>query len=168
MGRTMEVKETPLPGVGKRVEFRGLSGGHSLAIVIFEDGRKELYVNPDDPKPIVVKLDAEEARLVGNAIFAEARPKTVIDHISRTFQGGMAMDQFTITDRSPVSGHTIRETRLRSESGASIIALIRGGKNLYNPAPETAVASGDVLVLIGDEEQLHRARRIITGETKDA
>jgi TrkA domain protein len=75
----------------------------------------------------------------------------------------MAMDQFTITAHSPIAGMTIMETKLRSETGASIIALVKGGKNYYNPAPQTAIQPGDVMLLIGDEAQLHKARRIITG-----
>lgn len=162
----MEVQEAVLPGVGKRVIFRHLSGGHALAIVSFEDGHKELYVDPDDPKPLVLKFSSDEARVVGSAVLTEWGSKTLIDHISRSFQGGMALDQFTITPDSPIAGRTIQETRLRTESGASIISLIKGGKNYYNPSPQTAIQPGDVIILIGDEEQLHRARRTILGNPK--
>lgn len=164
----MQVEETVLPGVGKRVTFRQLKDGHAVAIVILDDGRKEVYLNPDDVDPIVIRLEAEEARILGQAIVTEWRPKTIIDYLSRSFQGGMAMDQFTITDRSPIAGLTVMDTNLRSSTGASIIALIKGGKTLFNPPPSTAIGPGDVVVLIGDEDQLHRARNIIIGESKTA
>lgn len=157
------MEETILPGLGKRVTFHHLSDGNAIAVVLFEDGRKEIHINPDHPKPVVVKLEGDEARVVGQAIFSEWRPKTLIDHISRTFQGGMALDQFSITDASPIAGHTIMDTRLRSESGALIIAVVKGGTTQYNPPPTVAIQPGDVIVLIGDEDQLHKARRIITG-----
>ncbi len=159
----MQVEESVLPGVGKRVTFRKLKDGHSVAVVIFDDGRKELYLNPDDLKPLVIRLDPDEGRLVGQALVTEWRPKTIIDYISRSFQGGMAMDQYTIAAASPVAGVTVMETNLRQATGASIIALIKGGKNIYNPAPSTVISPGDVVVLIGDEDQLHKARDRIVG-----
>lgn len=162
----MQVEESILPGVGKRVTFRKLKDGHAVAVVIFDDGRKELYLNPDDLNPLVVKLDPDEARLLGQAIVTEWRPKTIIDYISRSFQGGMAMDQFTIAEASPVAGFTVMDTHLRQATGASVIALIKGGRNIYNPPPSTVIAPGDVVVLIGDEDQLHKARDLIVGVKK--
>lgn len=162
----MQVEEAILPGVGKRVTFRRLKDGTSIAIVIFDDGRKEIYVNPDDLRPNVIKMDADEARLIGQAIVTEWRPKTIIDYISRSFQGGMAMDQFTIADESPLAGMTVMETNLRSATGASIIALLKGGRTIYNPPPSTVIAPGDVVVMIGDGDQLHKARTLIMREKK--
>lgn len=164
----MQVEEAVLPGLGKRVTFRQLKDGHSVAIVILDDGRKEVYVNPDSVDPTVIKLEGEEARLLGQAMVTEWRPKTIIDYISRSFQGGMAMDQFTITEHSPIAGLTVMDTNLRSSTGASVIALIKGGKTIYNPPPSTVIGPGDVVVLIGDEDQLHKARNVIVGETKPA
>jgi TrkA domain protein len=152
--------------MGKRVTFRQMKGGRSIAIVILDDGRKEVYIDPDQLEPIVLRLEGEEARLVGQALVTEWRPKTIIDYISRSFQGGMAMDQFTITQQSPIAGMTVLDTNLRSSTGASIIALVKAGKTLYNPNPSTVIGPGDVVVLIGDEDQLHKARLIIVGETK--
>lgn len=164
MARAMQVEESVLPGIGKRVTFRRLKDGHSVAIVIFDDGRKEVYLNPDDLKPTVLKLEGEEARLVGQAIVTEWRPRTIIDYISRSFQGGMAMDQYTVTQASPIVGRTVAETNLRSATGASIMALIKGGKTLYNPPPSTAISPGDVVVVMGDEDQLHKAREQIVAD----
>lgn len=164
----MQVEETVLPGVGKRVTFRQLKGAPSIAIIIFDDGRKEVYIGPEKIDPIVLKLDAEEARLVGQAIVTEWRPRTIIDYISRSFQGGMAMDQFTISPESPMVGLTVVDTNLRSATGASIIALVKGGKTIYNPPPATVIGAGDVIVVIGDEDQLAKARRIIIGEKPTA
>ena len=164
----MQVEEAALPGIGKRVTFRGLRDGRSLAIVILDEGGKEIYFDPDALDPVVLKLDSVEARLIGQAIVTEWRPKTIIDYISRSFQGGMAMDQFTIAQESPIAGMTVMDTNMRSATGASIIALIKSGKTLYNPGPNTVIGPGDVVVIIGDEDQLQKARTIVIGATKNA
>src|SRR5687767_330007 len=106
----MQVEESVLPGLGKRVTFRRLKNGPDIAVVILDDGRKELYINPDRLEPTVVKLDAEEARLVGQAMVTEWRPKTIIDYMSRSFQSGMAMDQYTISEQSHIAGQSVQET----------------------------------------------------------
>lgn len=162
----MQVEESVLPGLGRRVTFRRLKNGPDVAIVTLDDGRKEIYIHPDRVDPVVLKLDGEEARLLGQAIVTEWRPKTIIDYMSRSFQGGMAMDQYTISDQSHIAGRTVAETNMRAATGASIIALIKKGRTTYNPPPSTVIGPGDVIVLIGDEEQLHKARTLVAGNGK--
>jgi CPA2 family monovalent cation:H+ antiporter-2 len=48
--------------------------------------------------------------------------------------------------------------RLRRETGATVIAVVRAGKVFYAPDPEYRFAAGDTVLLIGDEESQNRAR----------
>jgi TrkA domain protein len=163
LGRVVKVEESSLPGVGKRVFFRHLENGNALAVVTLEDGRKEIYIDPDGVDPTVIRLSADEARVIGQSIVSEFLPKTVIDYMSRIVQGGLQMDQVTITPDSPVAGQTVVDTKLRSESGALILAVLRGGQHVYNPPPTTVLQPGDVLVMVGDEGQMRRAQKILSG-----
>ena len=54
-------------------------------------------------------------------------------------------------------GRTIRETRLRERTGASVIAIVRDGQATTSPPPDTRIEAGDALVLVGSHEQLVRA-----------
>ena len=60
-------------------------------------------------------------------------------------------------------GKTIGEMQIRTRTGASIIAITRNGDTNVNPGPETTLEAEDVLVLIGDREQLDRAVDVIHG-----
>jgi len=59
---------------------------------------------------------------------------------------------------SPLVGKTLQEADIRSNTGASVIALVRAGRLVANPKSQTAFAPGDRLGLIGDSEQVESAR----------
>jgi CPA2 family monovalent cation:H+ antiporter-2 len=62
-------------------------------------------------------------------------------------------------------GRSIRDTRLRERTGASVIAVVRDGRATTSPPPDTRVEAGDALVLVGSHEQLVKAiERIVRVE----
>jgi len=63
-------------------------------------------------------------------------------------------------------GKLIRELQLRTETGASIVALERDGKPTINPGPDTELYAGDELLLIGDPQQLSDAIRVFSVNRK--
>ncbi len=77
-------------------------------------------------------------------------------------------ETFYLTEDSPVCGRTIAESGLRDQTGATIIALVHGGKAVPAPPPEHVLEKGDVLVLVGAHAQLDMARLFLQGQTWDA
>lgn len=75
------------------------------------------------------------------------------------------LDVFTETWQAPANyfwnGTTIAESRLRPETGAMILGIIRGNHTLNNPESTERIFSGDRLVLSGTKEQLDRAMRML-------
>src|SRR5262249_35330916 len=51
-----------------------------------------------------------------------------------------------VADGSPLAGKTLEELRLRVTSGASLVAVERGGR-LIQPAAKTELRAGDVLLV---------------------
>ncbi|HEU0077057.1 MAG TPA: TrkA C-terminal domain-containing protein, partial [Longimicrobiaceae bacterium] len=64
---------------------------------------------------------------------------------------------------SPLAGRSIRESEVRGRTGASIIAILRGGGARPNPDPSQVVAAGDTLMVVGDREQVGRFRAMAKG-----
>jgi CPA2 family monovalent cation:H+ antiporter-2 len=58
---------------------------------------------------------------------------------------------------SPAVGKTLAEVNLRAHTGATLIAVRRGGEMLTNPGPELQFAEGDIAILLGERAQLDRA-----------
>ena len=68
-----------------------------------------------------------------------------------------------LDEGAPAVGRTIRNLDLRKRSGATVIAVSRGGDAEINPGPEFALAPGDAVVLLGSPEQIDAAVEQLAG-----
>ena len=62
-----------------------------------------------------------------------------------------------------LAGKTIGELRIRSSTGASIVAVVRGEEVIPNPGPELALRAGDLVGVLGTPDQ-RAAFRALTNE----
>jgi monovalent cation:H+ antiporter-2, CPA2 family len=62
-----------------------------------------------------------------------------------------------IRDTSPAVGQTVGEMRLRSVTGATLVAARRAGSLQLNPGPDFRFQADDSVVLLGDRSQLNKA-----------
>jgi CPA2 family monovalent cation:H+ antiporter-2 len=62
---------------------------------------------------------------------------------------------------SEACGRSLRELDLRARCGASVIGVERGGRTLVNPTAAERLAAGDVVLLLGDGEQIAAARSLL-------
>ncbi|MBL8879650.1 MAG: potassium channel protein [Phycisphaerales bacterium] len=71
------------------------------------------------------------------------------------------LEEITIAIGSALDGATIAETSIRRETGVNVVALRqRSGKLMGVPAPETRLSAGDILVVLGNRENLARLRAL--------
>jgi CPA2 family monovalent cation:H+ antiporter-2 len=69
-----------------------------------------------------------------------------------------------VPEEAPVSGMRIRETELRTRTGASILAIERPQDLCVNPGPEEEMNPGDSVLLFGEPAQLAEARALFEPE----
>ncbi len=69
-----------------------------------------------------------------------------------------------VPTHSPASGKLIRELKLRTVTGASIVGIERDGTSIINPGPDEEVLAGDQVLLLGTREQLAHGRALLVGE----
>ena len=72
------------------------------------------------------------------------------------------LEVITLAAGSPAVGKLIRELQLRTQTGASIVGIERGGVNLINPGPDEELQSGDQVLLLGNRMQLDAGRKALT------
>ncbi len=72
-------------------------------------------------------------------------------------------ETYLITNRSYASGRSIKELRIRSTTGATVIAAKRGNEIIPSPGLEFTFAPGDVIYLIGSKESLSKAFTMLEG-----
>jgi CPA2 family monovalent cation:H+ antiporter-2 len=62
------------------------------------------------------------------------------------------------------AGRSIAELAVRTRTGASVVALRRGGDTRVNPSPDERLAAGDRLLAVGDAAALGRLRELVGTE----
>lgn len=75
---------------------------------------------------------------------------------------------FLLPYRESAVNQMIRDLRLRSETGATIVAVYRGEESIPNPPPETKLMAGDILLLMGDQKQIKSAIQFLTQKVKES
>ena len=157
---TPEVTETQLPGVGVRHEFV-VSTGERVALLSHRTGRRELAVydrsEPDACKT-VLHLSGDDARTLAELLGGSPVSETVTS-VQRL--EGVAIDWISIRDTSAQAGNTIGTGRLRTRTGASVVAVVRGDETFAAPGPEFLLESTDLVVAVGTSEGLRQLRELL-------
>ncbi|HPZ95803.1 MAG TPA: TrkA C-terminal domain-containing protein, partial [Mycobacterium sp.] len=59
------------------------------------------------------------------------------------------------------AGRPLGDTRARTRTGASVVALVRGDKVVASPGPDEVLRAADVLVVIGTADGIAGVRHLI-------
>ena len=105
----------------------------------------------------VITLQIDLIRQQGYSMLrGVALPRQTLDQLGDIL-AATTTESFMVPRASPAVGRSIRDLQLRKQTGVTIIAVVRGGQPLTNPAPEQEIQSGDILVMVGDHAQLDQA-----------
>ncbi len=159
----MDLEETLLPGVGVRYELQTRSG-QVLGIVVQREGGAEIAVydrrDPDRARGMF-RLEPEEVDAVAEVLGAPRLTQRFAD-LSREVPG-LESARITVGEGSPFAGRTLGDTRARTLTGCSIVAIVRGADVVPSPAPGDPLRAGDVLVAIGSSTGLEQLDRRLSG-----
>ncbi len=149
-----QVTETQLPGVGVRHDFT-TARGERVGVVIHRSGRRELLVyGREDPDACrtALHLSPEDTRTLAELLGA-TQVSEVLANVQQRLEG-VSLDWVNIPAGSPVAGSTIRRGQFRTQTGVSIVAVIRGDTTIPAPGPDFELQAGDVAVAVGTPEGL--------------
>lgn len=103
----------------------------------------------------------------GKRMAAAALRPQVMDFVDGILTGGdrtFYLEEFLIDESScPYTGQTLREAKLRLQSGALVLAIRRADSNLtVGPTADTQLLPGDTLICLGTAEQLRSVNQILS------
>ncbi|MCO8243285.1 MULTISPECIES: cation:proton antiporter regulatory subunit [unclassified Haladaptatus] len=149
----MTVYETDVPGVGKKYEV-DTADGTRLVILLHHDGRREIYLRPDDDADSerLFSLTGKQARQVGSILEGAYFQPVELEDVTVPL-GDAIIEWVDVPADSDVVGKTLQSLGLRNRTGVSIIAIQRGKETVPNPGPEETIRSDDILVTIGTREE---------------
>jgi len=155
----MNVKESDLPGVGKKFTLE--TDGGEVIIIIHNEGRREVFTraNPDEDSEKVLEMSDKESRIFGSILEGAYFQPTKDDSIEATLTDDEnLLEWLTVEKGSSLVGKTLAEANIRDEYGVSVIA-VQGEETVPNPEPDTVIKAGQTLVLVGPEEGYDRLRK---------
>ncbi|WP_106400150.1 cation:proton antiporter regulatory subunit [Actinocorallia populi] len=159
----MDVNEVLLPGVGLRYEFTNRDG-ERIGVIARRSGDFEVVVygegDPDESRP-VFRLTGDEAETLAQILGAPRIAERFAD-LTREVPG-LNAGQVEVLPGSPYAGRPLGDSRARTLTGASIVAVVRGEEVIASPGPERMLQTGDVLVVIGTAEGILGVERLFGG-----
>ncbi|ETK34103.1 cation:proton antiporter regulatory subunit [Microbispora sp. ATCC PTA-5024] len=148
----MEVERTALPGIGLQ-HVLTTERRRQVGVISHHTGRRDLVVyDKEDPDTCVVTvaLTAEEANALAE-LLGTGRVVERLAELQRQVEG-LVTEQIPIAPGSPYAGRTLGDARVRTRSGASIVAVVRDGQVVASPRPDFRFEAGDVVVVVGTAE----------------
>ena len=156
-----EVTETQLPGVGVRYEFRTSDRDH-VGVVHHHSGRREIVIydrkDPDVARS-VMELDADDSRTLSDLLGASQVTEAL--EVAQQRIEGLTLEWIEVDEESSMANHSIGDGQLRTRTGASVVAVIRGSSSEPAPSPDYVLEPGDVVVAVGTAEGLELLRRAL-------
>ncbi|MDX1621888.1 MAG: TrkA C-terminal domain-containing protein [Nitriliruptorales bacterium] len=150
-----------MPGIGKRVEFF-TEEGRRMGVVQHHAGRREVFVcQPGDPDTtdVAVNLSEDDAHSLVDALGVESLTQEAGE---RTYEvEGLVFDWLDVPPDSPAAGTSIGQQRIRTRSGASVVAVIRQPRAVPAPEPDFVIEAGDTLVVAGTADGVEKARELL-------
>ncbi|KOV92982.1 cation:proton antiporter regulatory subunit [Streptomyces sp. NRRL B-3648] len=153
---------TPLPGIGVRYDLTTREHRH-LSVVAHRDGSRTLSAyRRDDPDAcaLSVHLTGPEAEALVDALKPTHHSPTLLS----TTELGLVAERIELSAVSHWNGRLLGDTRMRTETGVSIVAVLRRAEAIPSPGPGFRLAGGDTLIVIGTREGVDAAAAILGRE----
>jgi len=146
-----------LPGVGKKISFQ-TAEQQKIVVIVHHSGKRDLYFFQDsdeDEADYFLSLTSDETRELGAQLLG-ATYQPVDDEKMQIFQKQLVMEWIKLTPESPFVDKPISESRIRTHTGASIIAVMHGDDMTVSPDIDVVLKAGDTVMAAGKRDQIRR------------
>ncbi len=160
-----KIKETTLPGVGVRHEFKTEAGDH-LGTITHRGGERDLLIfdrKDPDACATVLRLQEEDSRTL-TELLGGSQVEQNQDTVQQTV-GGLVLDWLPITGTWSCANCSIGDTGLMERTGVTIVAVMRDSNLIAAPGPQFPLQPDDMAVVVGTAEGIAQARALLrTGD----
>lgn len=161
----MQIKMADLPGIGKRISL--ITAAHSMIVlIIHHSGKRELYFFEDasaDEADFSLDLTAAETRELGAQLLGATYQPVDLD-MMKTLKKQVVIEWIELKPESPLVGKNIEQAQIRTLTGASVIAIVRGEDAIVSPEIDVVLEAGDTLMAAGKREQISAFEALCQGE----
>ena len=150
----VRIERIDLPGIGVRNDVL-TEAGRRISVISYRSGERDIAVfEVDDPDACIdsIALTDDEASSIGELLGASITLSKLTglgEHAT-----GLFTEEIALPASSGFVGHPMGDTKARTRTGASIVAIARDGQIIPSPGPETLLESGDTIVAVGTRKGL--------------
>jgi TrkA domain protein len=158
----VHVERIDLPGIGYRDDVVTESGAR-LGVLSFRDGHREVAIfEAEDPDATAasISISASEAAAIAE-LLGQAKLLDALSKISDTVTG-IFTEHLTLPADSKYIGMELGDTHARTETGVSIVAIVRGSEVIASPKPNQDLQNQDILVAVGTRPGLDTLAEILS------
>ena len=153
-GVGIRIEKVDLPGIGFRHDLV-TEGGRRISVVSHRDGERDLGVFDDDDPDACrdsIPLNDDEAAALADVLGASVMMSRLTSLSDET--AGLFTEQLALPTDSPYLNRPLGDTRARTRTHASIVAIVRDGQVIPSPTPADVLRAGDVVVAVGTRHGL--------------
>jgi TrkA domain protein len=157
----IRIEKVDLPGIGFRHDLV-TEGGRRISVVSHRDGERDLGVfDEDDPDACrdTIPLNDDEAAALADVLGASVMLSRLTSLSDET--AGLYTEQIALPTDSPYLNHTLGETKARTRTHSSIVAIVRDGTVIPSPTPNDVLRAGDVIVAVGTRAGLDGVSKLL-------
>lgn len=157
----VHIERVDLPGIGVRNDII-TEHGRRIAVVSHRAGERDLaFFDADDPDASTdsISLTDDEATALADVLGATltlSRLSGLGDKAT-----GLFIEEIALPLDSKFAGRPMGDTKARTRTGASIVALARGTEVVPSPTPDVALEQGDIIVAVGTRMGLDALAKLI-------
>ncbi len=157
----VRIEKVELPGIGVRHDLVTESG-RRVSVVSYRDGARDLALfdvaDPDSCRDSIPLTDDEAAAVadvLGTSVML-SRLTSLSDAAV-----GLYTEQLELPIDSPYLNRPLGDTKTRTRTRVSIVAIVRDKLVLPSPTPSEILRPADVIVAVGTREGLDALGRLI-------
>lgn len=162
---SVRIERVELPGIGTRHDVITESG-RRIGVVSHRNGQRELGVfevgDPDSCRE-AIQLTDDEAVALAEVLGASLMIGQLVG--AREQAAGLSTEEFVLPATSPYAGRQLGDTKARTRTGASIVAVAHGSTVVPSPVPSTPLEAGDTIIAVGTRGGLDALSRLLAEGT---
>jgi CPA2 family monovalent cation:H+ antiporter-2 len=153
------------------LQFLGRSGDHNIHVVYPElEGSLEMVHHTllelgFPVREVHAYTETVRSKLYNPTAGSDADHRTIHELVKAS--DSIEISWISLPDGSPLIGQSLEIANLRSLTGASIVAIMRNSQLIANPKSMTIFKAGDRIGLIGESDQIEKARAVATPSTPE-
>ncbi len=147
-----DVKETELPGVGKRYELY-LDEHRSVAVLLRSTGEREVYyrIKQEDDYDKLFDLTDSQARTLG-LFLVGAYYQPIAGQVSEETQAGEHIRWYSLDSDSGLVGNRHDEVVIEAKTETTVLGLERDKEVRSVVEDDVVFEAGDRLIVVGTSE----------------